>query len=350
MKKGLIITDYWEKSWIWNHVIDMYLTLREGLEIDLLNLHNLKWFFHKPTQGNILEIGNYYTWVIFWKTWRLLSDYLNRNRYDYIILWHQWMCYLIPFLKKMNLEVITVVHDMMSYNTYKYSFLHFIFRKISTSKIIQSDKLVFISENTRKDFYDLWLNFSWKTSVINSYIDDEKFYKLDSLDYVYAKYNLNKSYKKIFISVTNWQHHKNDITFFRLANEYKNYLFIKVWNISKECKKYIKTHHINNIQFLSWLNYEQLRELYNISDIYINTSTKEGFWYPPFEALFCSCKLLTTKSINITKEDWIYIVDDFFDIDKYKKWIETLLHQNLEFKNISKYIKWEYKDNFERFI
>lgn len=350
MKKWLIITDYWEKTGIGNYAIDLFESLKDEIDIDFLNLYNTKWFSIKPSNWYIINIWNYFSWIFFWVTWSKLLNYLKNNRYDYIILWHQWMWYLIPYLNKLDIEVISILHDMMSYNTYKNNILHIIFRKVSTDKIIKSDKIIFISENTKKDFFDFWFEFLWETTVIYSYIDSNKFYKLDNKDYIYSKYNIDKKYTKIFISVTNGQSHKNDITFFKLANEYKNYLFIKVWNFSVECNEYIKNNNLNNILLLNWLNYIQLRELYNICDVYINTSIKEWFWYPPFEALFCWTKLLTNKSINIEVENWIYIVDDYYDIEWYKKWISKLINEELVFNNIHKYRIERFKNEFQNFL
>lgn len=347
MKKWLIITDYWEWTWIWNYAIDLYLSLKDNINIDFLNLHNKKWFSNIPNMWDRISIWNYFSWIFLWISWKKLLNYLKENKYEYVVLWHQWMWYLIPYIKKANIKVITILHDLMSYNIYKNNLFHIIFRNISTNKIINSDKIIFISENTRADFCKLWFKFNWETKVISNFIDDKKYYKLEQKNHIYKKFNIIKeNYDRIFISVTNWQPHKNDITFIKLAKEYQESLFIKIWYISWECQNYIKNNNLNNIlNFLS-LSSSELCELYNISDIYINTSKKEGFWYPPFEALFCWIKLVTTNSINIENQKWIYVVNDFYNIDEYKKWISKVVWENIDFSNIKFYKIDRFKNEF----
>jgi len=349
MKKGLIITDYWLNTGIWNFAIDLYESLKDDIYIDFLNLYNLKWFKGYPKKGNNLDVWNFYIWFFLGFTWIKLKKYLLNNDYDFIILPHQGMWYIIPYLKQVNIEIITVLHDLTSYTIYKKNFLHIVFRFFSIKHIIKSNKIIFTSKITKEDFFFEGFKFNWKTKIIHEYIDDNKYYKIWNNNLNYYS-NIQNNISKTLIAVTNWQPHKNDITFFKIASEYPKYLFIKVWYISKECLKYIEEKKLNNIKLFNRVSLKELRELYNISDIYINTSLKEWFGYPPHESLFCWTKLLTTKSIDIKLEKWIYILDDYFDIRWYKKWIKILLNETLNFKNIYEYKSDVFKKKFIDFI
>lgn len=350
MKKWLIVSDYPEKTGIWNYALDLYDSLKEDLDIEFLNLYNSKTFSSYPKIGKVLDIWNFYLWFFLWISGRKLKKYLNENNYDFIILAHQWMGYLLPTISKLEIEKITVLHDLMSYNVYKNNLLHMVFRFFAIRNIVKSDKIIFISDMTKKDFLNLGFYFKWKTKIINNYIRDDKFYIIKDKNYIFEKFNIRNYYNNIMLSVTNWQPHKNDITFLKLALKMKDTLFIKVWWLWKNTIKFINKNNIGNIQFFNSLDYNSLRELYNITDIYINTSTKEWFWYPPYEALFCGSKLLTTKSIDVKTMNWIYVLKGFYDISEYIKWINILLNQNLEFSNIDEYRVLKFKKKFIDFI
>lgn len=349
MKKWLIVSDYPEKTGIWNYAIDLYNSLKDDLDIDFLNLYNSKTFSSYPKIWKVLDIWNFYLWFFFWISGKKLQKYLKENNYDYIILAHQWMGYLLPAISKINIEKITVLHDLISYNIYKNNLLHIVFRFFAIRNIVKSDKIVLTSKMTENDFLDLDFKFSWKTKIIHEYIDETKYYKIKE-DTINSLLYLKDNYNTIISSVTNWQPHKNDISFLKLASEFPEYLFVKVGYISEECSKYIETSKLNNIKLLNKISLDNLRELYNITDIYVNTSIKEGFWYPPHEALFCWAKLLTTQSVDMQSMNWVYVLDDYYDISEYKKWINILLKQDLDFVNIDDYKVWKFKKEFIEFI
>lgn len=330
MKKGLILTDYWNSTWIWNYAIDLYDALKDDLNIDFLNIYSKKWFSNYPKKWEILDIWNFYINFFFWFWTRKILKYIQKNKYDYVLIPHQWMGYIIPYLKKIWVKIFIVSHDFMSYNIYKNNLLHIIFRNFSINNIVYSDKMIFTSFNTLKDFEDLWFIYNWEKKIIHEYVNYKNFYRLENKSNEF----LDEKYIKILTSVTSWQPHKNDITFFKIALNFPNYLFIKVWKISEECEKFIKENNIKNIKLLNKLAFTKLVDLYNNTDIYINTSIKEGFWYPPHEALFCWAKLVTANSIDLQRQNWIFVVNDFYDVNKYIEWINIVLNEEIDISNL----------------
>jgi glycosyltransferase involved in cell wall biosynthesis len=164
----------------------------------------------------------------------------------------------------------------MSYNIHKNSFLHTILRSVCINKAFQSDKIVFISEDAKKDFLDLKIPFGGEYTIIPNFIDTDQFYQTtnqSTLDDIYDKYQLPK--KKIFIFVASSGHYKNNLTFLKIAHVFKEYHFIKVGDIDSECKQYIKDNGVTNVQLLHALPIDDLRALYTIAEACIYPSTKE---------------------------------------------------------------------------
>jgi glycosyltransferase involved in cell wall biosynthesis len=104
------------------------------------------------------------------------------------------------------------------------------------------------------------------------------------------------------------------------------------------------------VQLLHALPIDDLRALYTIAEACIYPSTKEWFGYPPYEALFCGTKVLTTQAIDLKRAPWIYIVDDFYDVEKYKIGLNILLKETLVFKDKDIYMEENFKKAFLDFL
>jgi hypothetical protein len=178
--------------------------------------------------------------IFLWVNRRKVNKLIKKNNYDYVIFPFQWQWYLVSSIKKQNnkIQVIWIIHDFNSHNILWNSFFHIVLRNLCINQLFESDKIIFISENTKKEFLDLKIKFNWKYKLISNIVNSTNFYKINwNLNYIYEKFNL--PWTKIFLSITGGWVYKNDLTFFKIANLYKQYFFVKVGNITNECKKYI---------------------------------------------------------------------------------------------------------------
>tara|TARA_B100000989_G_scaffold97555_2_gene71029 strand:- start:2946 stop:4088 length:1143 start_codon:yes stop_codon:yes gene_type:complete len=140
-----------------------------------------------------------------------------------------------------------------------------------------------------------------KSKILQApYFVDNKFFKV-GIKKKKIKKRLNLSYKKIILFVGKLNERKRPFDFINLAKinkKNKNLFFLMIGDgkLKKKCLEKIDKDKIKNILLKGFVNQKELREIYKISDLYIQTSSYETWGLTINEAMASGTPVLCTKS------------------------------------------------------
>ncbi|PLX28067.1 hypothetical protein C0583_02440 [Candidatus Parcubacteria bacterium] len=293
---------------------------------------------------NILEIDKENEYVLFYNSWKNISDSLpdfkkpNVSYYrtkfpnkifNYILQktlkWPKIDKLLevdvffmphINFIALSNkVKKIVTVHDLsfVMYPEY-FSLRKNIWHKsIGLEKMLASfDKIISVSKNTKNDIVKYLGIDKEKIEVIYSGIPSE-YKNIDVMDKkineVRDEYNLNKPY--IFY-LGNIEPRKNILGLIKafeslLENSprYNNYELIiagaKGWKYKKIVKYWQNSKIKDKIRFLGYINSDDKKYLYNLASVFVYPSFYEGFGFPPLEAIVCGTPVITSANSSLAE-------------------------------------------------
>jgi len=248
-----------------------------------------------------------------------------------------------------DVKKIIAIHDL--------SFLHypdfFSLRKniwhkmVNIKKLLGNfDKVVAVSENTKKDLIELCDVDPGKIKVIYSAI--EKNYKKiedqEKLTKIKNKYNLPD---KFILFLATLEPRKNvdgliqafDI-FQKKYSGFESYELIivggKGWKGRKIFEAWQKARHKEKIKFLGYIKRGDKKYIYNLASLFVYPSFYEGFGFPPLEAMASGAPVITSNSSSlpeVVKDNAVLI--NPYDINEISEAIcQTLSNDNIR-KRIS---------------
>lgn len=250
--------------------------------------------------------------------------------------------YITPLLK-LGFKIVLTIHDL--------TFLlfpekHTITKRLLFGKMVpifikMSDKIVSVSENTKKDILKFFNVLEAKIIVTYESYPDYYNYSIDKekAKEILVKYGIEKKYI-LYIGMI--EPRKNIISilkaFVELDKELEIDLVIvgkKGWYF-KEIEEYMmkieKLKLRNNIIFTGYVPEEELKYFYKVALMFIYPSLYEGFGLPPLQAMACGIPVITSNISSLPE-----VVGDAA--------IKINPHDLGELKNS---IKWLYKNKEKR--
>jgi glycosyltransferase involved in cell wall biosynthesis len=209
--------------------------------------------------------------------------------------------YMVPFVK--SCKYVITIHDL-SWFYYPESFTFFnklYFRLFLSRSIRKADRIIVISDSTKKDlekFYDVD-----PAKVRRIYYGcDRSFRKIEDqaeLKRVKVKYDLPD---KFVLAVSTLLPRKNFVgiikAFSRICHETEAKLVVigkKGW-LYKDIFKTVKDLSLQDkVIFTGYIDNEELPYVYNLAELFVFPSFYEGFGLPPLEAMACGCPVLTSN-------------------------------------------------------
>ncbi|MFH1745216.1 MAG: glycosyltransferase family 1 protein [bacterium] len=174
------------------------------------------------------------------------------------------------------------------------------------------NKIVAVSENTKKDIVDIYNISSEKIDVIYHGIDSE--YRImgdsdiDELSNIKTKYNLPD---RFILYLGNIEPRKNItglIQAYELLREENKFEDIKLviaggmgWKTKKIFHTWNNSKYKNDIKFLGYVARNDKPALYNLASIFVYPSFYEGFGLPALEAMACGIPVIAGNSGSLSE-------------------------------------------------
>jgi len=199
--------------------------------------------------------------------------------------------FITPYFKIPALKRITTIHDLFhlseiaNFNFFKKVYLWLLYRSAS----VKSDKIITVSEFSKKELIRYFPVSEKKISVIYNYVDEEVF-KMTEEE--------SSSKRQYLLFVGNIKPHKNLLRLVNVFNSLKdkNLDLIIVGdkdgfiNGIEGFDEIVKQNE--RILFTGKITDNELIHYYCHAEFLVFPSLYEGFGYPPLEAMFCNTAVL----------------------------------------------------------
>ncbi len=244
--------------------------------------------------------------------------------------------FLIKFLKKIDIKIVTSVHN-------KYKSENFL-KSWYNNHLLHGDHIIFNSYFVRDSYENLLLP-NMKSSVISRGIDITYFKSKKIL------YNKN-NYLFVPSRISSWKGHDLLLDYFlQLPKKYKDkykLLFISSHSSSDEIKvdRIIKKYNLNkSIDFIKPTL--DIKKIYELSFLVINISIRpEGFGRTVSEALSISCPVIAPNTGGTKEQLGNFNSKLLFDINSFKSFFKALEYAINNHKKISKNARSYVKENY----
>jgi len=232
------------------------------------------------------------------------------------LLWH---FYTLPKkLEKLGLDIFHSTAQLNSISNTKYKKMitihdlaaikfphtHNLYPRLSAKYILpkvisKSDKIIAVSENTKKDIINYFKVDKDKIEVI--YEAAEKIFKPVKTKKVLEKYNIDQPY---ILYVGTIEPRKNINLIIKAFQEIKrNNLPHKLVIVGKFGWKYqsilTSLKGSNDIILTGYVKKEDLPEFYSNAEFLVYPSLYEGFGLPPLQAMACSCPVISSNTSSL---------------------------------------------------
>lgn len=223
-----------------------------------------------------------------------IEDEINTFKPDIIHAQHIWV--LPSIAVNYNIPVVITSHgtDIMGYEaTDRYD-------SYGNLAIEKCKKIITISQNNNEMVLKKFPQAKEKVELIKSGYDENIFFRGKyNKKHVLKKNGISKEYKYIVSYTGRITYLKGVDTLIDAASKYetKDILTILSGNgdMLEELKNKTKEMGLKNVVFLGHQSQDVLREIYNISDVSLVPSRKEGFGLVALEALACGTPVIASN-------------------------------------------------------
>ena len=233
--------------------------------------------------------------------------------------------FLIKFLKKLDIKVVTSVHN-------KYKSENFL-KRWYNNHLLQGDHIIFNSNFVYKSYKNLLLPHM-KSSVISRGID---------INHFKSKKTSNNNCNYFFVPsrISSWKGHDLLLNYFlQLPKKYKEIyklLFISSHSSNDEIKvdRIIEKNDLS--KYIDFINPTlNIKKFYELSSLVINISTRpEGFGRTVSEALSMSCPVIAPNMGGTKEQLEIFNSKLLFDINSFKSFFKALEYAIYNNKEVS---------------
>jgi len=227
---------------------------------------------------------------------------LNKDKVD---------LFFSPYYKKpwsLRCKSIVTIHDLNPLFGPPHSFLHKnYFKKIIKRSLFSADSILVVSNYVKEQLLELF-KIDMNKIIVNYNAIDEKFRPIEDNNFlkaILAKYGITSKY---ILYVGNLMPHKNVLSLVKsysvLSDNLRdNYKLVivgrKKWTHKQLTGLVNKLHLANNVVFTGFVPESDLVYLYNGADLFIFISLREGFGFPPLEAMACGLPVIASNTTSL---------------------------------------------------
>lgn len=230
-----------------------------------------------------------------------LRKVVKQFKPDWLIAIRPELGFLVADIHKRfpHIKTSVMIHDMFAETLYPNSLKFKIINQFFINPMLVADSFVYNStyslNETRKHY-----GLTKGQCVIGCVIHPDQFYPLPMTQEevrasLSTKWEVPRD-KKVYLTLCLDEPRKNIATFFRIAKELPDSIFIRVGELTTWMERFLVDHEITNVRHYNKLPLIDIRELYNLSDALVYTSYLEGFGYPPLEAMACGTQVIASNT------------------------------------------------------
>jgi alpha-1,3-rhamnosyl/mannosyltransferase len=246
---------------------------------------------------NKAHVEQYSTPIYSWS--EFFSHPFKKNKPDIVHIPH----FNVPFYEIKNLVV--TIHDLI-YLEIPESNPHFIkdiaVKYAISRAIMKAERVIAVSENTKKDIIKLFPDAEKKTKVIYEAADPifKKIEDKDKLDEVRQKYNLPRD---IILFVGSLKKHKNIERLIDVYTELKkrglSHRLVIIGRYRPREAEILDKVKTTDALYLEEISGEDLVVIYNLATLLVIPSLYEGFGLPVLEAMACEVPVVCSNVASL---------------------------------------------------
>jgi glycosyltransferase involved in cell wall biosynthesis len=218
------------------------------------------------------------------------------NKYKKDALFHSPSFVSSPFIK---CKMIMTIHDLnhLKFPEYYSRFHKYYYKYIVKTSALKCEKILTVSNFSKSEIVE-WLKCDKNKVVVTYNGVDDKFKIIDDkdeLDRVKQKYDLPD---KFVLYIGNLKPHKNVETLVKSMKDVDNDIKLIINGKPNESLTKIMNELdlSNRIQFIGYVEDDDLPIMYNLAKIFVFPSLYEGFGLPPLEAMKCGCPTIISDA------------------------------------------------------
>lgn len=242
------------------------------------------------------------------------SNYKNLKRYTDFFNRGVGKCdiYHLPcpdVIGRYSGKLIVTIHDLI-YKTYPQGHKPqtiALTEKYMKAILARADKIICISENTRRDLHSFFGFPLDKTCAVYNGVDHNIFFPLSAQDRLLAASQLKKLglYKPYILYVGTIEPRKNlaglleSFALLKSKKVFQGQLVVagmQGWMVENMEGLIKKLGIQKDVIFTGFVRDEQLRQLYNMAELFVFPSFYEGFGFPILEAFCCGTVVITSNT------------------------------------------------------
>jgi glycosyltransferase involved in cell wall biosynthesis len=337
MKIGLI-TNFLPSTGAGRYAFELFKNLKNKIDAELIFCNGFNDEFSNTKIKNIRG----WNFPVFRTSLNSYFSYPKRipDGYD---LYHISNQFLARTAKFRSPSIITIL-DLVALVSKDLPFLTRYLQKKSLKYLKNTQKIIAISEHTKRDLIDLLNIEEDKIEVIYLGFNQETFKNRDKME-SRKKLNLPQD-KKIILHVGSEEPRKNVDglikAFSKLQNKINNTLLVRVGEKTDEIENLINDLNVRKkIIRNEKISEEKLSLYYNAADLFVFPSFYEGFGFPPLEAMASGTPVISSNKTSLPEVigDAGIMIDPNNINELASKMYEVLINKKLREDMIKKGLK-----------
>lgn len=246
-----------------------------------------------------------------------------------------------------NIPVVITCHgsDIMGYNESAR------FHEYAYKAVEGVTKIIAISHNNKRDIIDIFKNQGHKVELMPNGYDPNVFYKenIDKKE-ILKEFGIDKEFEKVVCFAGRLAKNKGIDILLKSAKLYeKDNILTLIAGHGQEYENLYplkESLNLKNVYFLGDQNQENLRKIYNISDVLVVPSREEAFGLVALEGIACGVPVVATRVGGIpdiiTSEVGILVEKE--NVEELTQEINNILNEKIKFN--SEYLQMYAKEKY----
>ena len=252
----------------------------------------------EQSQKIVIRYPKLWIWKKLSSIWRL-GPVIKIIEKDNLEIYHGLSGEIPIGLRERKIPTVVTIHDLIffSHPQYYSFFDRIIYSKKSKHAVVNADRIIAISEQTKRDIIKYLKVPEHKIEIVYQGCNAayKKTYDSASKEAIKSKYGLPDSF---ILNVGTLQERKNALTIVKAIKDtdYKLVLVGSEKRYAQDIHSFVKKHHLENqVTFLKNIAVTDLATIYQMATLFCYPSLCEGFGIPIIEALFSKVPVITTR-------------------------------------------------------